>query len=145
SADGQGVRAVTTKLPGTDVSLDVGSSTRRADSGSGSSASSIGTARAPDGIGARLPKSDGGVKADGSGIYADDLSFPRMLHAKFLRSPHAHARIRNIDVSKALAYPGVVASLVGSELPARYGVIPWTHDEQALATDKVRFIGDEVA
>ncbi|HEY2029112.1 MAG TPA: molybdopterin cofactor-binding domain-containing protein [Myxococcales bacterium] len=107
--------------------------------------SALSGARSTEGIGARLPKSDGGVKADGSGLYADDLSFPRMLHAKFLRSPHAHARIRNVDVSKALAHPGVVATLVGSELPARYGVIPWTHDEQALATDKVRFIGDEVA
>jgi 4-hydroxybenzoyl-CoA reductase subunit alpha len=96
-------------------------------------------------VGSRLPKVDGGPKADGSGIYTDDLSFPRMLHAKILRSPHAHARIRGIDVSKALNYPGVIATLVGSELPARYGVIPWTHDEQALATDKVRFIGDEVA
>ena len=96
-------------------------------------------------IGSRLAKTDGGAKADGSGIYTDDLSFPRMLHAKILRSPHAHARIRGIDVSRALACPGVIATLVGSELPARYGVIPWTHDEQALATDKVRFVGDEVA
>jgi 4-hydroxybenzoyl-CoA reductase subunit alpha len=97
------------------------------------------------GVGARLAKSDGGVKADGSGLYADDLRFPRMLHARLLRSPHAHAAIRSIDVSKAAALPGVVATLVGSELPARYGVIPWTHDEQALATDHVRFVGDEVA
>lgn len=96
-------------------------------------------------VGARLPKVDGAAKADGSGIYADDISFPRMLHAKLLRSPHAHARILRIDVSAAEQLPGVVASLVGSELPARYGVIPWTHDEQALATDKVRFVGDEVA
>ena len=40
-------------------------------------------------IGARFPKSDGVAKADGSGIYADDISFPRMLHAKILRSPEA--------------------------------------------------------
>ncbi len=96
-------------------------------------------------VGARFPKVDGAVKADGSGIYADDIAFPRMLHAKILRSPHAHARIRSIDVSEALRFPGVVAALVGDELPAKYGVIPWTHDEQALATDKVRFVGDEVA
>ncbi len=97
------------------------------------------------GVGARLAKSDGGAKADGSGLYADDLHFPRMLHAKLLRSPHAHARIKSIDVSKAAALPGVIATLVGGELPLRYGVIPWTHDEQALATDHVRFVGDEVA
>ncbi len=96
-------------------------------------------------IGDRLPKIDGVAKADGSGLYADDISFPRMLHAKLLRSPHAHARIRSVDVSEALALPGVVAALTGDELPLKYGVIPWTHDEQALATEKVRFVGDEVA
>ena len=96
-------------------------------------------------IGERFPKSDGVVKADGSGLYADDIAFPRMLHAKILRSPHAHARIRSIDLSAAEAYPGVVATLVGSELPAKYGVIPWTQDETALAVEKVRHVGDAVA
>jgi CO/xanthine dehydrogenase Mo-binding subunit len=96
-------------------------------------------------VGDRLPKVDGAAKADGSGIYADDIAFPRMLHAKILRSPHANALIKRIDVSRALAYPGVVATLVGAELPEKYGVIPWTHDEQALATEHVRFVGDEVA
>ena len=96
-------------------------------------------------IGERLPKSDGVVKADGSGLYADDIAFPRMLHAKILRSPHAHAKIRGIDLSAAEAYPGVVATLVGSELPEKYGVIPWTQDETALAVEKVRHVGDAVA
>ncbi len=96
-------------------------------------------------VGDRFPKIDGAAKADGSGIYADDIAFPRMLHAKILRSPHANARIRSIDVSRALAYPGVVAALTGAEMPDKYGVIPWTHDEQALATDHARFVGDEVA
>ena len=96
-------------------------------------------------IGARFPKSDGVAKADGSGIYADDISLPRMLYAKILRSPHAHARIRGIDLGAALAHPGVVATLVGAELPAKYGVIPWTQDETALAVEKVRHVGDAVA
>jgi 4-hydroxybenzoyl-CoA reductase subunit alpha len=96
-------------------------------------------------IGSRLPKSDGAAKADGSGLYADDISLPRMLHAKILRSPHAHARIRSIDVGEAERYPGVIATLVGAELPVKYGVIPWTQDETALAVEKVRFVGDEVA
>ena len=68
-------------------------------------------------VGSRLPKQDGGVKADGSGLYADDISFPRMLHAKLLRSPHAHARIRRVDVSKAERFPGVVATLVLGIVP----------------------------
>ena len=81
----------------------------------------------PGHVGARFPKVDGPGKADGSGIYADDIRLPRMLHAKILRSPHANARIRGIDVSAAEAYPGVIATLVGAELPVKYGVIPWTH------------------
>lgn len=96
-------------------------------------------------VGQRFPKSDGVAKADGSGLYADDIALPRMLHAKILRSPHAHAKIRSIDVSAALAFPGVVATLVGAELPEKYGVIPWTHDETALAVEKVRHVGDAVA
>jgi CO/xanthine dehydrogenase Mo-binding subunit len=96
-------------------------------------------------VGQRFPKSDGVAKADGSGLYADDIALPRMLHAKILRSPHAHAMIRSIDVSAALAFPGVVATLVGAELPEKYGVIPWTHDETALAVEKVRHVGDAVA
>src|SRR2546421_7870111 len=96
-------------------------------------------------IGARFPKQDGVAKADGSGIYADDIALPRMLHAKILRSPHAHARVRSIDVSAAEAFPGVVGTLVGAELPVKYGVIPWTQDETALAVEKVRHVGDAVA
>ncbi|MBX7098180.1 MAG: molybdopterin-dependent oxidoreductase [Myxococcaceae bacterium] len=96
-------------------------------------------------VGRRLRKLDGLKKATGEAQYADDLSLPRMLHCKLVRSPHAHARIKRIDFTRALAHPGVVAVLEGSELPTRYGVIPWTPDEQALAADKARFIGDEVA
>ena len=55
----------------------------------------------PGHVGARFPKVDGAGKADGSGIYADDIKLPRMLYAKILRSPHANARIRSIDVSEA--------------------------------------------
>ena len=90
-------------------------------------------------------KIDGLAKATGQAVYADDIVLPGMLHAKILRSPHAHANIRGIDASEALAMEGVHAVLTGDELPVKYGVIPWTPDENALAVDKVRFIGDEVA
>ncbi len=96
-------------------------------------------------VGRRLRKIDSLKKATGEAMYADDFQLPRMLHCKMLRSPHAHARVKKIDFTRCLKHPGVVAVLEGSELPTRYGVIPWTPDEQALAADKARFIGDEIA
>ena len=96
-------------------------------------------------IGARMRKADSITKATGDAKYADDLVLPRMAHGKILRSPHAHARILSIDTSKAEAMPGVYAVMVGSELPTPYCVIPWTPDETALATGKVRYVGEGVA
>ncbi|HIG88196.1 MAG TPA: aldehyde oxidase [Planctomycetes bacterium] len=96
-------------------------------------------------IGKPQRKIDGATKARGSALYTDDLCLPGMLHAKTLRSPHAHARILSIDTSAAQALPGVHGVITGQDMPTPYGVIPWTPDETALAVDKVRFIGDEVA
>lgn len=96
-------------------------------------------------VGRAHAKVDGLAKATGAAVYADDIVLPGMLHAKTLRSPHAHAKIRRIDVSKARALKGVHAVLTGDSMPIKYGVIPWTPDENALAVDKVRFIGDPVA
>jgi 4-hydroxybenzoyl-CoA reductase alpha subunit len=96
-------------------------------------------------IGRPLRKVDGLAKATGAALYADDLVLPGMLHAKTLRSPHAHALVKRVDASAALALPGVHAVITGADLPIKYGVIPWTPDENALAVDKVRFIGDPVA
>ncbi len=77
--------------------------------------------------------------------YTDDLKLPRMLHAKLVRSPHAHANILGVDVSEALAMDGVAAVVTGSDFPIPYGIIPWTRDETALAVDKALFVGDPVA
>jgi len=96
-------------------------------------------------VGRAQRKIDGLAKATGAALYTDDLVLPGMLHAKILRSTQAHARIRAIDASAALALPGVHAVVTGRDMPIRYGVIPWTPDENALALDKVRFVGDEVA
>src|SRR5262245_48170302 len=68
-----------------------------------------------------------------------------MAFARLLRSPHPHARVRRVDVSRAAAHPGVVATLVGTELPIPFGILPVSQDEHALALDKVRFVGDPVA
>ncbi|MBC8067772.1 MAG: molybdopterin-dependent oxidoreductase, partial [Deltaproteobacteria bacterium] len=77
--------------------------------------------------------------------YTDDLKLPGMLHAKIVRSPHAHARIVSIDPSRALAMPGVFGVVTGKDFPIPYGVIPWTPDENALAVDKALHVGDGVA
>ena len=96
-------------------------------------------------VGKPQRKVDGLAKATGTALYTDDIVLPGMLHAKTLRSPHAHARIVSIDTSRARALAGVHAVITGQDMPIKYGVIPWTPDENALALDKVRFIGDEVA
>jgi 4-hydroxybenzoyl-CoA reductase alpha subunit len=96
-------------------------------------------------VGRPLVKTDAAAKVTGQTLFADDIVLPRMLYAKLLRSPHPHARIRAIDVSKAAAVPGVVATLVGRELPIPFGILPVSQDEHALCVDKVRFVGDPVA
>ena len=84
----------------------------------------------------------------GAGNYIDDIHLPGMLHMAILRSPYAHATINGIDASKAQALPGVIAVVTG-ELMAQHN-LAWmptlSGDTQAvLATDKVRFQGQEVA
>jgi 4-hydroxybenzoyl-CoA reductase subunit alpha len=96
-------------------------------------------------IGKRNRKIEGLAKATGQAIYADDIKLPRMLHAKLLRSIHAHARIRSIDASAALVLAGVHAVITGKDLPEYYGIIPWTQDEQALCEEKARYAGDAIA
>ncbi len=96
-------------------------------------------------IGKRLPMVDAPEKVTGAGVYTDDLALPGMLVGKILHSPHAHARIRRIDTSKAEALPGVRAVVTGREFPNKYGILPIGHDETAFATDKARYIGDNVA
>ena len=96
-------------------------------------------------IGTPVRKVDGLAKCAGQTKFADDLVFPRMLHAKLHRSPVAHARILRIDVSKALKMKGVRAVLTGKDLPIPFGILPISQDELALCLDKVRFVGDPVA
>lgn len=96
-------------------------------------------------IGTRLRRIDGIDKASGRAVYTDDIALPGMLHGKILRSPHPHARIVSIDTSEAESLPGVHAVATGRDLPTKYGIIPWTRDEEPLCTDRVRYIGDAVA
>jgi len=88
---------------------------------------------------------DGRAKVTGQTRFADDICLPRMAHCKLLRSPHPHARIRSMDVSRAVAHPGVYLVLTGKDLPVQYGILPVSQDEQALCLDHVRHVGDPVA
>jgi 4-hydroxybenzoyl-CoA reductase subunit alpha len=88
---------------------------------------------------------DAAEKTTGAGKYTDDLSLPNMLIGKILHSPYPHARITRIDASRAEKLDGVVAVVVGTDAPKPYGILPVGHDEHALALDKVRYVGDNVA
>src|SRR3989449_4336412 len=100
------------------------------------------------GLGHRVKRKEDDRFIRGKGTYIDDIMLPGMLHMAILRSPYAHATITGIDTSKAQAVPGVVAVVTG-ELMAQHK-LAWmptlSGDTQAvLATDKVRFQGQEVA
>ena len=99
-------------------------------------------------MGDRMPRKEDGRFIRGKGNYVDDVQLPGMLHSAILRSPLAHAKINNIDVSAALELEGVHAVITGADLDAQG--LAWmptlAGDTQAvLATDKVRFQGQEVA
>lgn len=97
-------------------------------------------------VGKRVARSDAPAKALGTARYFDDLAFPHMLTGKFLRSPFAHARILNIDVSRAKKAPGVKAIVTAQDtLKQKYGLFPHTRDQYMLALDTVNYMGEEVA
>jgi 4-hydroxybenzoyl-CoA reductase alpha subunit len=96
-------------------------------------------------VGRPYAKVDAAAKVTGQTRFADDIALPRMLHCKLLRAKVAHARIARLDVSRALARPGVVAVATGRDLPIPFGILPVSQDEHALCADRVRFVGDPVA
>jgi 4-hydroxybenzoyl-CoA reductase subunit alpha len=96
-------------------------------------------------VGKPFRKVDARAKCTGQTKFADDIVLPRMLYCKILRSHEPHALIKNVDLSKALALPGVISIITGKDLPIPYGILPVSQDEHALCIDKVRFIGDPVA
>ena len=106
--------------------------------------------------GASIKRSEDPRILTGTGRYVDDIKLPQMLHAAFVRSPLAHARVLSVDVSAARALPGVVAAFTGADLEAMtipgpdalMALMSWagpTPEFTLLATDKVRFAGDPVA
>ena len=102
-------------------------------------------------VGRSQPRVDGVKLATGRPAFTDDLWMPDMLYARLLLSPHAHARIRRIDASKARALPGVHAVLTCEDLPpVRFTTAGQSYPEPSPADTvsldrKVRFVGDRVA
>ncbi len=96
-------------------------------------------------VGHPLPRLDAVDKITGRAKYADDYQFPGMLYGATLRSPHARARIKRIDVSKARALSGVHAVLTHEDVPGRkvHGLI--YKDWPVLCWDEVRYVGDAIA
>lgn len=111
-----------------------------------------------EGVGARVARKEDKRFITGAGRYVDDMVVPGMKHAAFVRSPHAHAQIKKIDVKKAQGMPGVIGVLTGKELKADgIGnlICGWMiHSKDGspmkmgawspLAFDKVRYVGDAV-
>lgn len=102
-------------------------------------------------VGKAEPKVDGLKLVQGKPAFAADIHMPGMLYAKILRSPHAHARIKRIDVSRARALPGVHAVLTYQDIPrvvfstaGQSDPIPGPLDFVSLDS-KVRYVGDRVA
>jgi len=96
-------------------------------------------------VGKPVPRPDARAKVTGEAIFAADLYFENMLHAKVLRSAYPHARILRIDVSKARALPGVVAVLTADDIPGvrTHGLL--RADWPILCWEKVRYTGDALA
>lgn len=112
-----------------------------------------------EGIGARVVRKEDKRFITGKGRYVDDIKLQGMTHAHFIRSPHAHAKVKKIDSSAALNMPGVVAVLTGQQIvddkvgnlicgwaitskdgsPMKMGAWP------AMAPETVRFVGQAVA
>src|SRR5215468_7943698 len=109
-------------------------------------------------IGARVERKEDVRFLTGAGQYTSDVTLHDQTYAYFLRSPHAHAKIKSIDTKKAKAAPGVLGIFTGADLPAAVGGLPcgWLitgtdgkpmkePKHALLAQGKVRYVGDHVA
>lgn len=97
-------------------------------------------------LGKSIPRVDARVKVTGQAKYTADLELPGMLWGKLLRSPYPHARILNIDTSRAERLPGVMAVVTGKDFGSfMWGRPPGAEHETPLAVDKVRYVAEGVA
>jgi carbon-monoxide dehydrogenase large subunit len=124
-------------------------------------------ASAPQGVGKPVPRKEDRRLATGQGCYSDDFTLPDQVYASFVRSPHAHARIRRIETADAMKAPGVIAVLTGEDAAAAglkaipHPAIPANPHElrlenrdgspifvaphPLLPVDRVRLVGEAVA
>ena len=109
---------------------------------------------APPWIGRALPRFEDGRFTKGQAQFVDDLRLPGMLHAAFVGSHYAHARVLGVDADAARALPGVHLAFTGADIADRVGAFPIAAPEAAeirrithpvLATDRVRYVGQAVA
>ncbi len=98
-----------------------------------------------NGVGKGRPYIDAVKKVQGIADYADDYKIKDALHCKFLRSIYPHARIEKIVISDAMKIPGVRYIATGNEIPVKFGVLPISQDETAMAIEKTRYVGEIVA
>jgi 4-hydroxybenzoyl-CoA reductase subunit alpha len=95
-------------------------------------------------VGHARPYIEAVKKVQGTADYADDYQMKNTLYCKFVRSTHAHAKINSINTSKAKFLKGVRVIITGKELPIKFGVLPISQDETAMAVEKTRYIGEIV-
>ncbi len=96
-------------------------------------------------VGKRTPLVDANAKVTGQAWYGDDIRLPNELIGRIVRSPYHYAKVKSIDTTKAEELPGVIAVSTGVDAPSKFGVLPVTKDEHAMAVEKVRHVGDLVA
>ena len=95
-------------------------------------------------VGESKPRIDAREKVTGAALYADDIQFGnKLLYARIKRSPYPHALIKKIDVSRALALPGVKAVVTGQDFPGFIGL--YLKDRHIFCRERVRYVGDPVA
>jgi CO/xanthine dehydrogenase Mo-binding subunit len=95
-------------------------------------------------VGKSVPRVDAYEKVTGAAVYADDMQFgPGLYYGRLVRSPYAHALVKRVDASKALAVPGVKAVVTGADVPNNIGL--YLIDRPIFARDRVRHVGEPVA
>ena len=102
-----------------------------------------------DYVGKSIPRRDGPDKVTGRAKYTVDIKLPGLLVGRILRSPHPHAKILNIDTSRATSLKGVKAVITAQDtIGVKHGFVEtprYPPDQWPLASDRVRFVGEEIA